>query len=280
MIRKIGVRAHDFGKNDVGDIADIVEQYGFNTIQLALKKALPNIDDVSLALNNELAGEFYERLGNKNIDISVFGAYLNYGQTDEKSREDNINIFLKHIDFCKAFGARMVGTETGSLNADYSVHPDNHGEEAYSIFLKSVENMVRHAEEKNVLVAVEAVHKHIINTPKRMKRLLDDISSPNLVVIFDPVHLMTIHNYDLQDDVINEGFDLLGDKILTVHAKDFLAEDGYINIVPPGEGQLNYDLLLKKANESQEKIDILLENVEPNKMEGSKQYIEDILSEL
>ncbi len=279
MIRRLGVRAHDFGKNSIDKIADYVSEYEFNTIQLALKKALPDVDDINSVLNENIAEDIVKALSQKNIDISVLGAYLNYGQRDEEVRKRNLDIFIKHIDLCKTFGARVVGTETGSLNSDYTVNNENHGEEAYSIFLKSVETMVEHAEEKNVIVAVEAVHKHIINTPKRMKRLIDDISSPNLGVIFDAVNLMTIYNYDLQDDIIKEGFDLLGDKIRVIHTKDFLAEDGEIVVVPPGEGQLNYNLLLEQTTGLSNSVDILIENIKPEKMIGSRTYIQDLLTE-
>jgi L-ribulose-5-phosphate 3-epimerase len=114
-----------------------------------------------------------------------------YGQKDEASRQKNLDVFLKNLDLIKDFGARMAGIETGSLNSDYTAHRDNHGEEAYRIFLGSVEKMAGHAERMNVFAALEAVEKHIINTPRRMKRIIDDISSENLAVIFDTVNLFT-----------------------------------------------------------------------------------------
>jgi sugar phosphate isomerase/epimerase len=279
MIRRIGVRAHDFGKNTIRDIAIAIGGMGFHTTQLALKKALAGVDDFSHVLNPETADSIKAALSDKNIDISVLGCYLNYGQKNSQSRLRNIEIFLKHIDLCADFGARMVGTETGSLNDDYSVHRDNNGEQAYRIFADSVEKMVEYAEQKNVIVAIEAVSKHIINTPVRMKRIVDDIASDNLVVIFDPVNLITPDNYKIRDDIIKEYFDLLGDKILAVHAKDFIIKDASVSVAAPGKGKLNFEFFLGLMKKTTQKADILLENIRPYDMAQSKSLIEEIIGE-
>lgn len=273
MIRKIGNRPHDFGKNTIEDMARIVSDYGFDTIQLALRKVLKDINDTNDVLCDIHAASTKKKLKKYNIDISVFGCYLNYGQEDERERLENVDRFLKHIQYANQYGARMVGTETGSLNLDYSFNKDNGGEKAYSIFCDSVEKMVSYAEEKDVKVAIEAVSKHIINSPQKMKRIIKDIASDNLVVIFDPVNLITNENYNDHDVIINEAFDLLEDRILAVHAKDFIIEENKVKVVAAGKGLLNYKLFMEKVKQSSQNIDILLENIRPFDMIGAKQFI-------
>jgi L-ribulose-5-phosphate 3-epimerase len=77
-------------------------------------------------------------------------------------------------------------------------------------------------------VGIEGVHFHVINTPTKMKRLVDDLNSPNVRVIFDPVNYINTANYKNQDEIINTHFDLLGEKTKLLHLKDFKLVDGEV----------------------------------------------------
>ena len=39
--------------------------------------------------------------------------------------------------------------------------------------------------------------------------------------------------------------DFIGDRMVIMHAKDFIIEDGWIKMVPVGTGLLNYDAIFK-----------------------------------
>ena len=89
------------------------------------------------------------------------------------------------------------------------------------------------------MVGIEGVAKHVINTPERMKRVLDEVKSNNLQVIFDPVNLINENNYDRQDELVRKSFELFGDRIVAIHAKDFVYENGEIKLASIGQGQFN-----------------------------------------
>ena len=55
--------------------------------------------------------------------------------------------------------------------------------------------IVKEAERYNVNIGIEGVHCFVINTPQKMKRLIDDLDSDNVKVIFDPVNYLNINNY-------------------------------------------------------------------------------------
>jgi L-ribulose-5-phosphate 3-epimerase len=76
-----------------------------------------------------------------------------------------------------------------------------------------------------------------------------------------------------QESILREFFDLLGDKILAVHAKDFIVDGGKISVVPPGKGLLDYELAKQSANE----IDVLMENIKAVDMAGAKRFMEEII---
>jgi hypothetical protein len=60
--------------------------------------------------------------------------------------------------------------------------------------------------------------------------MLDTVASNNLQVVFDPVNLLSLENHHEQERVIGESFDLFGDRIAIIHAKDFVVENAFRSV--------------------------------------------------
>ena len=45
------------------------------------------------------------------------------------------------------------------------------------------------AKESNTYLAIEPAYQHVISTPRRLKRLIDELNHPNTVVTFDLFNL-------------------------------------------------------------------------------------------
>ncbi len=273
MIKRIGVRGHDYGRNALPVLIDKMLQDGYETTQLAIKKALAEVEDLNMALTKEFCASLGQIIREKEFKISVLGAYLNYVGKDENLRRERLAILMKHIEMANIIGCRMVGTETGSLNDDYSPHMDNHGEDAFQRFKESVTLALEVAETNNTYLAVEAVSHHIIHTIKRMKRLLDEINHNRLKVIFDISNLMTEENLCQQNQILEEAFELFGQDLLVVHVKDFSFVEGKKIIVPLGEGLLNLELLMELVKKSPNDIDVLGENIRKDKLKDTYEIL-------
>ena len=111
---------------------------------------------------------------------------------------------MAHIRFASLLGAGVVGTETGAPNEAYQFEERSHSEEALAIFIRNLRPVVEYAQKMGVIVAIEPVYKHIVCSPKRARRVLDEIASPNLQIIFDPVNLLDICNYKDREAIIAE----------------------------------------------------------------------------
>lgn len=274
MINKIGIRAHDYGKREAEELFSLISQDGYKTIQLALKKAFVDADDLIAVLNQDYALVISQKLKIYDIRVSVLGAYLNYVGRDINQRESNMTILKKHFKIANTLGCRVVGTETGSLNDNYTPHEDNHSEEAYLLFKDVVEEALVSAQEYDTVFAVEAVSHHIIHSPKSMCRLISEVNHERLKVIFDISNLMTMENWKDQDDIMRNAFRLLGEHIVVVHMKDFDFVNGEKVILPLGEGKLNIDLLMSLVKKSQASIDVLGENVPVEKLKSTYALLE------
>lgn len=270
---RIGVRAHDFGKGTAEELAKKIEEKNASCIQLALAKAISGLNTAPGTLNPGLAHYLRETFGRHQIQIAVLGCYINPIHPDPVARRKALERFKEHLRFARDFGCSIVGTETGTLTADFSYHPDTHSAKGFQSILESVTELVAEAEKFGVFVGIEGVTKHSVSTPEKMGQVLKTIKSSNLQVIFDPCNFLSEENYERQDEIIKQSFDLFGDRIQILHAKDFLIENGKKKIVPIGEGLLHYELLLSLIKKHKPHLEILLEAVKPENVERIQRYL-------
>lgn len=273
MIRRIGCRAHDYGKDTIEILTKKMSDDGYMTTQLALRKALSYEVDLSINPYFDKIRHIKVVMALENIDIAVLGAYLNYAHPDYETREENLRTLRQHLKIANDIGARMVGTETGSLDPLYKAHKDNHGEAAYLRFKEAVESVIPIAFHANTYMAVEAVAHHIIHSPESMIRLIEGINDERLKVIFDINNMMTIDNTHEQEAMIHQMFDTLEEQIWAVHVKDFDFVDGEKVIVPLGEGLLKLDVLMERVKRSTQQIDVLAENIAKDKLRETSKLL-------
>lgn len=133
--------------------------------------------------------------------------------------------------------------------------------------------MVAYAESMGVVFAIEPVFRHIVCNPRRARRVLDEIDSPNLQIIFDPVNLLDISNYQQREEIFRETIDLLGQDIAMVHLKDFRIEDGKMVSVGCGLGEMDYATVLRFMKEKKPFIHATLENTGPENNQQVKEFI-------
>lgn len=264
---RLGVRAHDFGKMQLEELARQIASHGLCAAQFAAPKSIPGFDSDAGRVSPGLATYAREALRAEGVSIAVLGCYINLGTPDEADARFQMGRFKEYLRHARDFGCGMVGTETGSVRTDFAFHPDNRGEAAFQRVLVRVRELVREAERFGVFVAVEGVSSFVINSPKRLKRLIDEVGSNNLQIIFDPVNLVNADNWREQDAIIGESFELFGDRIAAFHAKDFvITTEGAYKQVAAGTagGLLNYPLFFKLAKQHKPYAYVLLEDTKPD----------------
>lgn len=270
---RLGIRCHDVVHNNLEDLSASIQEKNLKSVHFALKKVKTGFDINKTHITPGMAKHIRSIFDKHDISIGILGCYINLAHPDDFELNILLNKFKEYIRFARDFGCSLIGTETGALNKEYVYGPENNTEEAFLRTLNSIRLLVEEAEKFGVIVAIEGVAKHVINTPEKMKRVLDNIDSNNLQVIFDPVNYMTSDNYKDQDELIRKSFELFGDRIVAVHAKDFVCEDNEIKLAPIGKGLLNYELLISLIKEKNPYIDIFLESIKPEHVDDSIDYI-------
>lgn len=270
---RLGLRAHDLGCFPVEELALRVAEHGVDCVQLAPGKAIAGLEMKQGLLTTALAAEIRKAFGKHGLGIEVLGCYINPIHPFPDVRKSLMGLFKEHLHHARDFGCNIVALESGSLNADYAPHPENSGEQAFHELLGSMEELVAEAERCGVVVGIEAVTPHVISTPEKMRRLLDAIPSRHLQVIFDPVNLLNKTNFQFQSEIIRQSFDLFGDRIAVVHAKDFVVGRDHLEICPAGQGMLDYGLILSWLKNFRPEVAILLEEIQPEQVVPSRKFL-------
>lgn len=268
-----GIRAHDLGRFSAAGLARRVRAEGLDCVQLALGKAINGVDPRPGYLNPKMAAEIGSAFTRAGVRIEVLGCYINPIHPDAPTRRVLLEFFKEHLRHARGFGCNIVALESGSWNADQSPHPANAGEAAYQDLLGSMGELVAEAERCGVVVGIEGVTRHVLSTPERMRRLLDEIPSSHLQVVFDPVNLISWANYPEQRELLRRSFELLGDRMAVVHAKDFRIADGERVACPPGSGMLDYPFLLSWLAVHRPGIAVLLEEVPADQAAACGRFI-------
>lgn len=250
---KKGIRGHDVAEAGLGNICKKCLSKDITYLQLVLEKSIDGFQ--SGKFTEEYANSIKEQLGREKI--AILGSYINPSNPDDNELRRDIDKFKEKIRYAGILKPIAVGTETGIYKEGLT-----DTEEAYRRVFGTLKELTDEAERYGVNIGIEGVHCFVINTPKKMKRLVDELNSDNVRVIFDPVNYLNINNYQNQDEIIKETFSLLADKICVVHAKDFKVENGNFISTKPTEGLLNYKLIFEELKANNLDIPVICEEID------------------
>lgn len=273
-----GMRVHDIcGKGTITEVLDQVKALGIHHIHLAMGKSFGDVKTSAGYYNAGLAGYIGEELRKRDLHVSILGCYINPAVPDEEMRKKEIQRFIEHLKYAKLMGADMVGTETGRASLDMSQTPETFTEINYQRVLNTFCQIRDAAEKLGVMVGVEGVHNHTLHSPEMMRRFLDDVDSPNFDVILDAVNLIKRENEfdpEKQNACIRQAFDLYGDRITTLHLKDFVFGEQDQEFRHAGDGHFCYEELMKQVAQRKPYIIGTLENSSPERYRRDCEYLE------
>lgn len=270
---QIGIRLHDTATLPLEERIAVIKKQGFTCVHLALSKVIHEFQVNTAALTPGLAMYLRKLFQNYEIDLAVLGCYLNLAEAASLQRESILKNYMAHIRFASVLGCGVVGTESCTSNIN-TQDPTNHHDEAMKAMMENLRSIVTYAEQMGVILAIEPVRNHIVSTPRLARQVLDEINSPNLQIIFDPVNLLGMDNYLQQTNVIEEAIDLLGEDIAVVHMKDFIIQDDKLVAVAAGTGNLDYKPIINFIRTKKPMIHCTLENTKPENAVDARNYIQ------
>lgn len=278
---RIGYRAHDFGSFESADALGRrlreVEEKSF--IQLALKKVIPSAKGWK-EWDEEYIASIVETLNGYGVSVGIVGCYIQPTHPDENKRRDDIERFKKSLALNKAFGCKLVATETGTRNPNGGYSTETSDPKYIDMFYEALSDMIDAAEKYDAYTVIEAVnHQHTMGTAERMGRMLDAFPSSRLKVLFDPVNLTPYTGIPEEDGVVLKRptreaqaafykpiLDLYGDRLVAIHCKDYRLDenDGHkIGNIPTFTGVFDWEGFAQEINRRGIDVPWTLENLDP-----------------
>lgn len=271
---KFGIRGHDINTDSLEVLLQRCEELNIKSVQLVLKKSVKGFKEGMFSPS--YAAEIGRQFKEKGIEISILGCYINPSNTNVEQLQKDMKFFVECLKYAKFMNAGMVALETGFVGD--SCDPErNDTEQAYQYLFKNMKYLCDAAEKLGVMIGIEGVHVYVINSIKKMRRLVDDLNSPNVCVVFDPYNLINLKNYKNPRALIDEAFEVLGDEMAAIHLKDFVFENGDLRYTSPGTGDIDAKYIMTKANEFKPNLPIILENVKEGDFAMVAQNLEKIM---
>lgn len=276
---QVGIRLHDTKVQPLPQRLAETRAQGFSCAHVALGKVIEDFPITNGTLTPGFAMYLRKLFAANDLDVAVLGCYLNLANPNQKQLEEAIATYKAQIRFASQLGAGVVGTETGTPNEQYAIDPNSRTEEALTTFTRNLDRVVEYAEYMGVIVAIEPVIRHIVYDVHRARKVLDAIQSPNLQIILDPVNLLDKTNIAGYHDVIKEAIDVLGEDVAVVHLKDFAIKNGEVEELAVGQGQMEYDELVRFMKYDKPFIHATLENTVPENAVSAREHIQKLWDE-
>ncbi len=272
---QVGIRLHDMEKTTLEKRLQLATKQGFSCIHLASKLIYAEYNITREGLTPGLAAHLKRELEKNNIDIAVYGCYLNLATPDAAQLHEIIEEYKANIRFAAYLGASIVGTETGAPNTEYAYCSDCHKEAAFIYLLKNLKTIVDYATSYGIVIAIEPVWRHIIYNPQRTRQALDFINSPNLQIIFDPVNMLCVQNHTKQTELFQAMLSLNGKDIAVLHAKDYTVQKENIIACAPGStGNLHYADIMNWQKQHKPYLQATIENSTPQNAVQARLFLE------
>jgi len=271
----IGIRLHDTEPGSLKERLAFARAQGFSCAHVALSKVLDDfaMEDAPEKLTDEYALRVRKEFDESGLECAVLGCYLNLADPNPERRAQTQEIYKAHLRFAAKIGARVVGTETYANPESVFSDPAPQSEEAFRLLLDSLKPVVRCAEECGAVLAVEPVWCHIISTPERAARMLEELPSENLQIILDAVNLIAPEDAERAEDIIRNAISLLGDRVRILHMKDYvITPERELDACACGLGSMRYEQLLTFA--AARDLPMTLENTVPDNAEEARLYLE------
>ena len=273
----IGIRLHDTAPGTLKERLAFARAQGFSCAHVALSKVLDDfaMEEAPEKLTEEYALRVRETFEEAGLECAVLGCYLNLADPDPERRAQTQEIYKAHLRFAAKIGARVVGTETYANPESVFADPAPQSEEAFRLLLDSLKPVVRCADETGAVLAVEPVWSHIISTPERAARMLEELPSDHLQIILDAVNLISPLEAGQAEKTIRKAISLLGERVRILHMKDYvITPEGEMDACACGLGSMRYEQLLSFAGERN--IPMTLENTVPENAEEARLCLERI----
>ncbi len=183
--------------------------------------------------------------------FQVTGYWQNLVTPDETVRRESVRTLQAALRLAGWLGARGIDTGPGSMNptGPWFPHPDNWTPTARRQLVKSLREAAPAAADAGVFLSLESHQLVTLQTPEITRAILDEVNSPWVRCDYDSANWITLDTVFDTASALNHHFDLLGEYMVSCHAKDIWIENKlalHLQDGCPGKGTMDFRTLFRR----------------------------------
>ena len=227
------------------------------------------------------------------IKIAEVEAWVNPLDPRPQRRQQSLRTIAEALAIADEVGAACCVTVAGSFStvedetvALDSPHPVNFAPSTFDAVVEWIKEVLQQVNPRRAKLALEMGPWTILEGPEVYRKVIDAVDHPGFGAHLDPANaIRDAHLYYSTTALLNLSFDLLGQWIVSCHAKDILQSPKPDTVslmhVPPGKGVLDYRTFLARIEQVSPATPLILEHLATEKefLEAA-QFIRTVAREL
>jgi len=229
------------------------------------------------------AAQEYARAAEKaDIFISEVVAWSNPLSPDEQESKKAIQSCQEKLALADEIGAACCVNIVGSRSKVWDApHPDNLTDATFDMIVASVREIIDAVKPTRTFYTLETMPWMYPDSVESYLRLIQAIDRKAFAVHYDPVNLVcSPQRYFGNVELIREFVAKLGPYIKSVHAKDIKLQEKlttHLDEVIPGQGYIDYRVLLRELDKLGPDIPVMVEHLEkPEEYAQAVSYIRGV----
>ncbi len=225
-------------------------------------------------------------LADENLRLfQATGYWQNLVTGDEGQRRESVRTLQAALRLAGWLGARGIDTGPGSMNpaGPWAPHPDNWTPLARRQLIRSLRECAAAAEDAGVYLSVEAHQTVTLQTPEIALSVLDAVDSPWVRLDYDSANWINLSNAWDTGAAIDHHFDLLGEHIVSCHAKDVFVEDRLVIHISDGcagRGMVDFRALCRRMQMLSPDYPVIVEGAQTEDLPEVSAFFQQIAAEL
>jgi sugar phosphate isomerase/epimerase len=219
-------------------------------------------------------------LADQGVGIPALGGYRNVVASDAATRRANVDHLRRCLEIAPSLGCHVVATETGTLSTDgdWTDTPKNSSEEAWGLLYDTLETLLPVAEERDVILALEAHVGNVLKTQGQLIGLLDRFPTQHLQIVCDPYNYLSRALVPVQERSTSELLDRFEPRFVLAHLKDVSSDGAHAGTPEFGTGAFAQMPYLEFLRTRRPDLDLIAEHMPLERVPAVRRRLDELLS--
>ena len=237
----------------------LVKELGYSAVIFPLDSSAPK----------EKIDSYLSSIRDAGLLIGEVGFWKNVMSTNSYEREQALDYAKRQLELAEYVGANCCVNIAGSCGSRWDGYDPYQGtQEYYDRVVETTQAIIDSVSPEHTAYSLEPMPWMPPESPEAYLQLIRDIDRKGFKAHLDYCNMInSLDRYRNSSAFIEHCFDVLGEHIVSIHAKDVYLIDSKLPLciteIQPGEGSIDLKLVLKRAHGLGDDIPVFIEHL-PN----------------